>query len=83
MKVINKSSRDLPVELRLENLNGTVRLMGAGPFIVPKENLAQTSVLIELDPAVLTGHSTKLKLSVYSKDQRLETVTTGFVGPRH
>jgi cytochrome c oxidase accessory protein FixG len=83
MKVINKTSRDLPVELRLENLNGTVRLMGAGPFVVPKENLAQTSVLIELDPAVLTGHNTKLKLSVYSKGRRLETVTTGFVGPRH
>jgi polyferredoxin len=82
MKVINKTSRDLPVNLKLENLRGAVRLMGAGPFIVPKENLAQTSVLIELDPAVLTGNSTKLKLGVYSNGKLLESVTTGFVGPR-
>jgi polyferredoxin len=82
MKVINKTSRDLPVELKLENLPGTVRLMGAGPFNVPKEKLAQTSVLIELDPAALTGASTKLKLGVYSNGKRLETVATGFVGPR-
>ncbi|MBI3414149.1 MAG: cytochrome c oxidase accessory protein CcoG [Verrucomicrobia bacterium] len=82
MKLINKTSRDLPVELKLDNVRGTVRLMGAGPFIVPKENLAQTSVLIELDPAVLTGNSTKLKLGVYANDKLLETVTTGFVGPR-
>jgi len=82
MKVINKTSRDLAVELRLENLPGQVRLMGAGPFIVPKENLAQTSALIELDPAILAGNSTKLRLGVYSKGKLLETVTTGFVGPR-
>jgi cytochrome c oxidase accessory protein FixG len=82
MKVINKTARDLPVELKLENLSGTVRLMGAGFFTVPRENLAQTSVLIELAPAVLTGNSTKLKLGVYSNGKLLESVTTGFIGPR-
>jgi cytochrome c oxidase accessory protein FixG len=82
IKVINKTSRDLPVELKLENVPGQVRLMGAGTFLVPKADLAQTSVLIELDPAVLTGSSTKLKLALYSNGRRLETVTTGFVGPR-
>jgi hypothetical protein len=56
--------------------------MGAGPFTVPKQSLAQTSVLIELDTAVLTGNSTRLKLGIYSKGKLLETVTTGFVGPR-
>src|SRR5262249_8380712 len=66
IKVINKTSRDLPVELKLDTPGGTLRLMGARPLIVPKANLAQTSVLIEFDPAALTGHSTKLKLGVYS-----------------
>ena len=82
MKVINKTARNLPVELKLENADGTVRLMGAGPFVVPKENQAQTSVLIELSPVALTGNSTKLKLGIYANGKRLETVTTGFVGPR-
>jgi len=82
IKVINKTSRDLPVELKLENLSGTVRVMGASPLVAPRENLAQTSVLIELDPAVLTGNSTKLKVGVYSNGKLLETVATGFVGPR-
>ena len=82
LKVINKTSRDLPVELKLENMPGTVRLMGAGPFVVPKEKLGQTSVLIELDPAVLTSNNTKLKLGIYANGRLLESVTTGFVGPR-
>jgi polyferredoxin len=82
MKVINKTSRDLPVELKLENLAGTVRLMGAGPFTAPKAKLAQTSVLVELEPSALTGSSTKVQLGVYSNGKRLEIVTTSFVGPR-
>jgi cytochrome c oxidase accessory protein FixG len=82
MKIINKTSRDLALELKLENRPGTVRLMGAGPFVVPKENQGQTSVLIEIDPATLTGNSTQLKIGVYGNGRRLETVNTGFVGPR-
>ena len=82
MKVINKTSRDLPVELKLENRAGTVRVMGVGTFTVPKAQLAATSVLIELDRTTLTGASTKLQLGVYSNGRRLETLSTGFVGPR-
>jgi polyferredoxin len=81
MRVINKTTRDLPVELKLENFPGTVRIMG-GAFIVPSEKLAQTSVLIALAPSVLTGNNTQLKLGVYANGKLLETVTTGFVGPR-
>jgi cytochrome c oxidase accessory protein FixG len=82
MKVINKTARDLPVELKLENRSGSVRVMGMGTFTVPKAQLAATSVLIELDRSTLTGASTKLELGVYSNGKRLEKLTTGFVGPR-
>jgi cytochrome c oxidase accessory protein FixG len=82
VKVINKTSRDLPVELQLENLSGTLRVMSPGQFTVPKEKLAQTSVLIDLDPGQLTGPATKLLIGVYSSGKRLETVKTAFVGPR-
>ena len=82
VKVINKSSRDLPLEFKLENLSGTLRVMSPGQFTVPKEKLAQTSVLIDLDSKQLTGPATKLVIGVYSEGKRLETVKTAFVGPR-
>ena len=82
MKVINKSSRDLPLEFKLENSSGTLRVMSPGQFIIPKEKLAQTSILIELDSKQLTGPATKLVIGVYSEGKRLETVKTAFVGPR-
>jgi cytochrome c oxidase accessory protein FixG len=82
VKVVNKTMHDIPVELRLENLPGKVRVMGSSDFTSPAAKLAQTSVLIELEPKQLTGASTKLRLGVYSQGKLLETVHTAFVGPR-
>lgn len=82
MKVVNKTMREQELDIRLEGMDGTVKMLGAGKLVVPKASLAQTSVLIELDPASLAGQTTKLKLGVYAGDKRLETVKTVFVGPR-
>lgn len=83
LKVINKTSRDIPLTLKLEDLDGKVRLMGASEFIVPKEKLAQTSVLIELAPDALQGANTPIRLGVYSDAKRLDTIRSVFVGPRN
>ena len=82
LKVVNKTSRDLPLQLKLENLPGTLQIMGSGNLLLPGEDLAQTSVLIELDKHLLTGPSTKLEIGIYSNGRRLETVQTAFTGPR-
>ena len=82
LKVVNKTAREIPIELKLENAPGEIRVMGAGPLVAPKENLAQTSVLIILDRRTVPESSRKLVIGVYSKGKRLETVKTVFVGPR-
>lgn len=82
LKLVNKTSRDIPVELKLENIEGKLTLMDGRKMVVPKEQLAATSVLIELAPRVLNGHNTKLKIGVYSNGKRLDTVNTIFTGPR-
>jgi len=82
VKVLNKTSRDVPLEFRLENLDGQVSLMGDPDFTVGKDNLAQTSLLIALDPEDIKSSSTKLVVGVYANGKRIETVKTMFVGPR-
>lgn len=82
VKVINKTSHQKPIEFKLENTEGEVSLMGNPEFNVPKDHLAQTSLLIALLPKALNGANTKLKIGVYSNGKRLETVQTVFVGPR-
>jgi hypothetical protein len=82
LRVVNKTGHDIPVELRLLKHKGKIQVLGAGEFIVPKENSSQTSVLIELEEDDLDGASTHLEIGVYSHGKLLETVKTAFVGPR-
>jgi cytochrome c oxidase accessory protein FixG len=83
LKTVNKTSRNLDLNLRLENLPGELKLMGTGQFSVPREAMAQTSVLISIDRAALKSPKTKLKIGIYSNGTRLETINTIFVGPRN
>lgn len=81
IKVINKSNHDLPIQLKLENMEGDIQLMG-GKLTVPKNQLGQSSVLVSLSRAALKGSNTPLRIGVYSGDKQLELVKTIFVGPR-
>ena len=82
VKVVNKTAREIPLEFKLENVGGQISLMGSPEFHVRKDNLAQTSLLILLQPQEIKSSAMKLKVGVYSNGQRLETVNTVFVGPR-
>jgi len=83
LKLINKVSRDMSIDLRLENVPGKLTVMGGRKLMVPREELTTASVLIELRPEVLKGPNTTLKIGVYSQGKRLETVNTAFIGPRN
>lgn len=82
LKLVNKSMRELPVELKLEGAAGQLEVMGDKHLVVPAGKLAETSVLIQLEPAALTGATTRLKVGVYSNGKRMQTLNTVFVGPR-
>lgn len=84
LKLVNKTLRDIPTELKLLNVPGQLTVMGGGDLTVEGAKLAQTSVLVMIDRKSLTGPNTKLKIGVYHKQtgKLLETVNTSFVGPR-
>jgi hypothetical protein len=82
IKVVNKTAREVPVRLQLENLAGDVRMMDRAELKVPPRQLAETSVLVELNRRNLQNGKTPLTLGVYSADHKIQTLTTTFIGPR-
>jgi len=82
VRMINKSHRPLPVEVRLENLPGSLQLMGATNPVVPVGQYLQTSALVDLEASRLAGSTTALEIGIYSEGRRLERVSTQFSGPR-
>jgi cytochrome c oxidase accessory protein FixG len=82
LRIINKTSRELPVELRLEKPAGSLQIMG-GSLIVAPQKQSENSVLVELDPAAMQSGNTPVVLGVYQNGKKLQTLKTAFIGPRY
>lgn len=83
VRLVNKTSRNLPVELKLAAPAGSLQVMGAGDIVVAAQKAAQNSVLIELAPSVMKPGTTPLVIEVYSNGKKLDTLKTAFIGPRN
>jgi cytochrome c oxidase accessory protein FixG len=81
LKVTNKTERQMPVELRLENIEGTLKVLG-GELDLPPEKQSEASVLVEIAPEKLGSGTTPVAVGVYSKDKRVDRIRTIFIGPR-
>ena len=83
VRLVNKTSRDLPVELRLESPAGSIEVMGQGGTVAVAQKLMQNSILVELDASALQSGTTPVVIGVYSAGKKLQTLKTAFVGPRN
>lgn len=80
IKLVNKTYNDLPVELKPENFKGEIKMVGKNIF-VPGESLGSGEFFIFLDKNQITQRKTKLKIGVYSNNEKIKTVETTFLGP--
>jgi cytochrome c oxidase accessory protein FixG len=82
VKVVNKTSREVPIQMRLENIQGDLQVMSSDIVVAP-EKLAENSILIALDKSVLKSGTTPVVVGVYSHGKRIQTIKTSFIGPRN
>jgi len=80
LKVLNKTFEEIDFELRLESPEGEMISLGSIES-VPSQNSAEGRFLVKLPQDQLTGLQTEVKFSVYSGGEKLETVSSGFLGP--
>jgi cytochrome c oxidase accessory protein FixG len=81
LKLTNKTHAQKAVDLRLENVPGSLTILG-GELNLPAEKQTEASVLVEIEPANLASGSTPLTVGVYSGSKRIDTIKTYFIGPR-
>jgi len=79
-KVVNKTSREMPLRFELIGIPGEIKLVGKEVHL-EKAALAQGALFILLDHEQLRGTKTKLTIGVFSGDRMIEEVSTTFVGP--
>lgn len=80
LKMINKTSESMPIELRLENVAGQLEMVGDN-LELQKQGLGEGAFFVVLDPNQLEKMSTDIEIGVYSNGELIETVKTRFLGP--
>jgi cytochrome c oxidase accessory protein FixG len=80
-KFINKTYADKDIELRAENFQGEIQLIGAQKLHVTKGDDISGEFFVILDKKQIHDRKTDLKLGVYENNKRISTLSTTFVGP--
>jgi cytochrome c oxidase accessory protein FixG len=83
-KLVNKTSDDIKdVSLKLMSHKGELKLVSThDTFVVPRQDIAEGTLFIEIDNSALTGDRNKIKIGVYKGNKLIETTTANFLGPR-
>jgi cytochrome c oxidase accessory protein FixG len=82
VRVVNKTSHQIPLELKLESPPGDLQVLGRDITVAPGSHI-ETSVLVELDPTVMKSGTTPVVVGVYSQGRKVEALKTAFIGPRN
>jgi cytochrome c oxidase accessory protein FixG len=81
LKLVNKTRKELPIQLKIESENGEIKMIGKDSLLVGKENIATGEFFIILNKSEITERKMKIKIGVYSNGKKIETVKTNFLGP--
>jgi len=81
LKLTNKTHSSKAVELKLENIEGSLTVLG-GELNLPAEKQTDASVLVEIAPERLASGTTPVVVGVYSAGKQRDKIKTIFIGPR-
>jgi cytochrome c oxidase accessory protein FixG len=80
VSVINKTHSNVPVTFRIESGDGTIQMIGKN-LVVPAESKGETTFFIIRERENIRERKTKIKISAWCGNTKLQTVSTTFLGP--
>ncbi len=80
-KLLNKTFKNKEVTLRPENFQGTIKFVGETKLIIPRDGYTTGSMFIYINKNAVASRKTILKIGVYEGNEKINTITTSFLGP--
>ena len=80
IKLVNKTRKEIPVTIKLENMKGEITIVQKD-LIVPKESYFQTSFFVRIERQLIRERKTPIELGIYQGSKKIETIKTTFLGP--
>lgn len=81
IKIANKTIKEIPLEIRLENSNGKVELIGGSRVMVKNEGQGSGSFFVVLPASEIHKRSSNITLGLYDNGRKITDVETKFLGP--
>jgi polyferredoxin len=80
IKLVNKTNEDLPVQIRMVQPMGEIKIIG-NDILVKKESVGESVFFIILDKSVVTSDKVPVRVGIFSGNKEIEVVKATFVGP--
>jgi cytochrome c oxidase accessory protein FixG len=81
LKLANKTHKDIPFTLQLENLQGEIEIVGSSNLLVKKEDYSHLQFFVKLSRNDIKGWKTPLRIGMYENGKKIKTVKASFIGP--
>jgi polyferredoxin len=81
LKLANKTHKDIPVTLKLENIPGEIALINDGGSLVKKEDYTHMQFFVKLKRSDVKGYKTPIEIGLYEGTKKIKTITANFMGP--
>jgi len=82
LQVVNKTRKEIPVEIRLLSPDGELKRMGNN-LVVKKGELGEANFLVVLPEELMEHKGNKVLFGIYNNGKLIEKAFSTFVGPEH
>jgi cytochrome c oxidase accessory protein FixG len=80
MNMLNKTHKEIKVELKVEEVPGRINLVGGHQLLTPAEGQANTTFFLVLPKSAIKRRDSDVKIGIYQNGKRIRTVKTSFLG---
>jgi len=81
IKAANKTLRDIPLEIRLQDRSGHVEVIGGATVRLKKEEEGSGTFFIVIPRLLIGKRKSAIHLGLYENGQEIDEITTNFLGP--
>ena len=81
IKIINKTNEAMPINLKLMDESGTIKMVGNEELMVTEQGVVESALFLIYDRSDVEQMKTPVTIGVYSEGELIEEVDTYFLGP--
>lgn len=83
VQLVNKTFKDIPIELKVIEPVGEIKWVGEGITNLEQQGISGGEFFLILPKSAITKTKTKVKFEVYSNGKKIDDTETSFLGPNN